>query len=91
MGLNIALVGLRFGAELGIVRDLTVGRINEIMLLTQPGHLQKTAGKELTPEERDELRSQIVRQKLRQVILADEKQDHDSDRNKLGLRVGKAP
>ena len=67
------LSGLRFGVELGIVRNLTVGKINEIMLLTQPGHLQKTAGKDLTPEERDELRSATVRRHLARVSLEDER------------------
>jgi len=65
------LSGLRFGVELGIVRNLTVGKINEIMLLTQPGHLQKMAGKELTPEDRDVLRSDTVRRKLARVSLVD--------------------
>ena len=85
------LSGLRFGVELGIVRNLTVGKINEIMLLAQPGHLQKMAGKELTPEERDELRSATVRRKLKNVSLVDEGRDRRRDRPRVkqnGRRKG---
>lgn len=58
------LSGLRLGIELDIVENVTVARINEIMLLTQPGHLQKITKKVLNPEERDEVRARIVKQKL---------------------------
>lgn len=64
------LSALRLGVELGLVGQLSVPRINEIMLVTQPGHLQKTAGRTLTPEERDGLRAQVVRDKLKRVELA---------------------
>ena len=64
------LSALRLGVELGLVGQLTVPRLNEIMLITQPGHLQKTAGHTLTPEERDGLRAQVVRAKLKNVALA---------------------
>lgn len=60
---------LRLGIEFNIVKNVTVTRINEVMLLTQPGHLQKIASKVLDPEERDELRAQIVKQKLKGISI----------------------
>ena len=63
------LSDLRLGVELALIGGLKIARINEIMLLTQPGHLQKMAGRILSPEERDELRAQVVRTKLEGVKL----------------------
>ena len=63
------LSGLRLGVEMGLVGKLDMGAINEIMVLTQPGHLQKMAGQTLGPEERDEMRSKLVRQRLQNVVI----------------------
>jgi len=60
---------LRLGIDIGIVKNLTVSRINETILLTQPGHLQKFVGKVLSPQERDEARARIVRQKLGDISI----------------------
>ncbi|MDA0576898.1 MAG: protein arginine kinase [Verrucomicrobia bacterium] len=59
------LSDLRLGVEMGLVANLKIERLNEIMLLTQPGHLQKMARKILNPEERDVLRAQIVQSRLK--------------------------
>ncbi len=64
------LSGLRLGIEMGMVENLRVSAVNEIMLLTQPAHLQKVSGKPLEPQERDELRAQMVRKRIRKVTLA---------------------
>ena len=61
---------LKLGVALDLIRNLTAAGINEIILLTQPGHMQKIAGKNLEPQERDELRSRIVRNKLQGASLA---------------------
>lgn len=63
------LSDLRLGVELGLVGNLKIERINEIMLLTQPGHLQKIAKKVLSPEERDSLRAQVVQSRLKGTSL----------------------
>ncbi|MDD5520255.1 MAG: protein arginine kinase [Kiritimatiellae bacterium] len=60
---------LRLGVELGIVENLSVSRINEIILLTQPGHLQKMIKKNLGPLERDKMRADLVRDKLQGISL----------------------
>ncbi len=65
------LSALRLGVELGVVRNLTIERINEIILLAQPGHLQKTMRRGLQPEERDEVRAQVVKEHLKNVKLTE--------------------
>lgn len=58
---------IRLGFALGIISDKDVERkkINELFIITQPAHLQKIAGKELTPLERDRKRAEIIIEKLR--------------------------
>lgn len=64
------LSGLRLGVEFGVVRQLSVARINELMLMIQPGHLQKTAGQPLDADARDALRAEIVRKRLKGVTVS---------------------
>ena len=66
------LSALRLGIEVGLVKNVTVSKISEIMLVTQPGHLQKQAGQTMTEEERDYLRASVVRAKLKKVKLVSE-------------------
>jgi protein arginine kinase len=63
------LAVLRLGVELGMIRKLTIARINEVMLLSQPGHLQKMAGRALGSEERDALRANLVRDYLKGIDI----------------------
>lgn len=58
------LSGLRLGIDLGIVKSLDWSHLNELLILTQPGHLQKIHGCELNPELRDEARATLVRSRL---------------------------
>lgn len=64
-----ALSGLRLGIEMGIVEGIDICRINQVLLMMQPGHLQKMEGKDLRPDERDKVRSRIVRQELDNVRI----------------------
>lgn len=59
------LSGLRLGMDLGIVTLKDQKMISELLLLTQPAHLQKLEGRRLKAEERDEVRARLVRTKLR--------------------------
>ena len=61
---------LKLGVDLGLVRNLTAAAIHEIILLTQPGHMQKIAGKIVDAQERDEMRARMVKDKLRGVSLS---------------------
>jgi len=38
--------------------------LNELMVTTQPSHLQQRAGQKLDPAERDVLRASLVRERL---------------------------
>jgi len=60
---------LRMGIEFGLVTGTTVPIVNEVMLTTQPGHLQKISGKALGTVERDEMRGQIARDRLKDMNL----------------------
>jgi protein arginine kinase len=57
------LSALKLGLDFKLV-DVELGTINELFILTQPAHLQKRAGGELKPEERDVLRADIIREKI---------------------------
>ena len=61
------LSSLRLGAEVGMVRDVSASTIMDLILLTQPGHMQIMLGRESSPEERDQVRAQMVRDKLRKM------------------------
>ena len=58
------LSDLRLGVNMGIVKDLTIKTINEIFIQTQPAHLQKMEGKELSSIQRDAGRAEFIRSKL---------------------------
>lgn len=55
---------IRLGVDLGLVDDVDIDRINDVLLLTQPAHLQKSFGKEIAPYERDVKRADLIRGKL---------------------------
>jgi len=57
---------LRLGADVGLVKNIERGLINELFILTQPAHLQKLENKKLSANERDVKRAQIIRERLTQ-------------------------
>lgn len=61
------LSNLRLGRELGII-DIDIKKINELLLLIQPAHLQKIEGKKLTMKERDIKRAELIRKRLGQEV-----------------------
>jgi protein arginine kinase len=63
------LSGLRLGIELGIIKGVDLAGINRLMLLTQPGHLQKLEARTISPEERDQVRARIVREAVRSAVV----------------------
>jgi len=58
---------IRLGIDMGLIKDIKIETLNEIMLLIQPANLQKAYGKPLGPEERDIKRAEIVRSKLNNI------------------------
>jgi len=64
------LSAVRLGVDFGFVENLDAAAINEAMLLTQPGHLQKIVHRNLGPGERDELRAGTIKKYLKGVTIA---------------------
>ncbi len=58
------LSAVRLGYSTGLIRKVTPRFLNQLMVVTQPSHLQAAAGRALEPEERDVRRAEMVRQKL---------------------------
>lgn len=69
------LSGLRIGVDLGILKSISRGTVNEIFIHSQPAHLQKMAGKSLSTEERDFLRAKLIREKLSGNSIVNEKKN----------------
>jgi len=55
---------VRMGVHLGILKNVDLKTVNELFVLTLPAHLQKLAGREIEPEERNVERADFVRRKL---------------------------
>jgi len=55
---------LRLGCDLGMIKDIDRGKLNELFIITQPAHLQKIENKKLTQQERDVKRAELIRSKL---------------------------
>lgn len=64
------LSGVRLGMELDMVRGVDAATINEMVMMTQPAHLQKLSGKLLDPADRDVLRSSLIRERLASIAIA---------------------
>ena len=54
----------RLGVNLGRLEGIEIKTINELFLLTQPGHLQKLLGHDLEPEQRAQERAAFIRTRL---------------------------
>lgn len=59
------LSAVRLGVAMGIIDFLSIATINNILLLSQPAHLIKYHGKEMESDERDVVRAEMVREKLK--------------------------
>jgi len=59
------LSAIRLGVDLGIVKNLDRRMVNELLILTQPAHLQKLEGKLLNSNERDIKRADLIRERLK--------------------------
>jgi protein arginine kinase len=55
---------MRLGVDLGMFPALERGLVDELFILTQPAHLQKQHSEKLSAEERDLLRSDMLRERL---------------------------
>jgi protein arginine kinase len=58
------LSDLRLGVDLGILKHVDLATVDELLMLSQPGHLQKAEGRVLKPKDRDRVRAKRVRERL---------------------------
>ena len=56
---------VRLGIGLGIIKKLDIHRLNKLLMLIQPAHLQKLAGIESSSSERDIKRAELIRERLK--------------------------
>jgi len=62
------LSGLRLGIDLKIQKSLDGRIVDELLLLVQPGHLQKIEAKKLKPKDRDRARARLIRNRLLEAL-----------------------
>lgn len=55
---------VRMGVNLGLINDIEIKTLNELFVLTLPGHLQKLQGRELDSTQRNIIRASYVRKRL---------------------------
>lgn len=55
---------VRLGIDLGIIKDIDRGTVNELFILIQPAHLQKIENRKLSSQERDLKRGELLRVKI---------------------------
>lgn len=58
------LSDVRLGIVTGLIRDVSEQDVNQLVLLTQPAHLQRILGREMEQGQRREARADMVRGKL---------------------------
>src|SRR5258707_4894386 len=56
---------MRLGVDLGLFTDVERWLVDELFIVTQPAHLQKRFSEKLSAEERDLLRADMVRERLK--------------------------
>ncbi|MDQ0215681.1 protein arginine kinase [Oikeobacillus pervagus] len=59
------LSDVRLGIDLGYISNISKTILNELMILTQPGFLQRYAGGPLRPNERDVRRATLIRERIK--------------------------
>ena len=62
------LSAARLGLGMGIIKEIPLGLVNEILLLCQPAHLQKFASREMETGERDSVRAELVRSRIEKAL-----------------------
>lgn len=63
------LSAIRLGIAMKILEGIEIGLVNDILLLSQPAHLQKYFSQEMDHNRRDFVRAQMVRDKLRNITV----------------------
>jgi len=58
------LSAVRLGVDLGVMKHVDRPTVNEMLIVSQPAHLQKLEGAKLSTQERDAKRAALIRQRL---------------------------
>jgi protein arginine kinase len=58
------LSAMRLGLSLGLIEKCDYKMLNELLIITQPAHLQKYVGREMDTTERDMVRADLVRERF---------------------------
>ena len=58
------LSDVRLGIDMGIIPDVDLSVLNELMIFMQPAFLQQYAGETLQPGERDVFRAKLIRERI---------------------------
>lgn len=58
------LSDVRLGVSMGIIKDIDIVTLNEILVLSQPATLQKISGEQLNKDERDIKRAELIKIKV---------------------------
>ena len=58
---------MRLGVDLAVFPNTKIALVDELFITTQPAHLQKQFTEKLAAEERDLLRADMVRERLKNV------------------------
>jgi protein arginine kinase len=56
---------LRFGIDIGVLPSVMRHKIDDLIISTQPAHLQEAAKRKLNAEERDAFRADLLREKIK--------------------------
>ncbi len=59
------LSDVRMGIDLDIIKSIDIGRVNNLMITTQPANVQHYAKTEINSHERDVKRAELIREKLK--------------------------
>lgn len=59
---------VRLGVGIGLIKNLSIKTLNELLIYIQPAHLQLLEGRSMEPQERDEARADFIRGTLSESI-----------------------
>jgi protein arginine kinase len=55
---------VRLGIGLGVITDVGIAQLNELLIMIKPLHLQQLHGRPMEPDERDRIRADYIRSRL---------------------------
>jgi len=61
------LSNVRLGVDLGLLRDVQLQKLNELLVVTRPAYIRKIAGKDIDAFNRDLKRAEIIRNALSKI------------------------